>query len=115
MKTISLELSKKLAPYLDGVKTEYNWCFDDSWEYFITNSNKIEWIKTLTLEEAIEFLPWYLYLPSLFKDKLFLLITKWDGYYIEYWDYIFKEWKTLLEAVEKMIEYLLDNNLLWKQ
>jgi len=136
MKTISLELSKKLNEwwYLEGVETEYNWCFNDNWEYFIANSNKIEWIKTLTLEEAIEFLPrthtslkndfrveleWYISLYRLHIFTVGIWNQKWAVDYIDsVWKRLWiwqKLWETLLEAIEAMIEYLLDNNLLWKQ
>jgi len=119
MKTLNLELSKKLAPYLEEVETEYNWCFDYNWKYYIANSNKIEWIKTLTLEEAIEFLP-KRYKPLYEKDKYYVckmvILDTWYCFEIcdEFTWKIDKTfcWKTLLEAIEKMIEHLIDNNFL---
>ena len=70
--------------------------------------------KTLTLEEAIEFLD---------KDINWWNIMIWkfeNQWHIEYNDDNFINtidatnfWDTLLEAIEKMIKCLLDNNLLW--
>lgn len=113
MKTIiNLELSKKLAPYLEGIDTEYVLSIYN--ELYKSNlSFKIEdwYIKTLTLEEAIEFLQkkeirftiefggeWY-FLIELFGTKFhYNSYTQWQI--------------SLLEAIEKMLEYLLVNDLL---
>ena len=137
MKTISLELCKKLSEawVLDGVETEYIWCDDTGYDFaiyknedkFWKENNQLIWwpIKTLTLEEAIEILPDTI---SKWANPYNLRIRKatpWLGSYkIDYslWGH-YKEflieidlwyWKTLLEAIEKMLEYLLDNNLLKK-
>lgn len=115
MTTINFELSKRLNDLwlLDNIKTEYWYEYDNETknyniDYFLPfNKNII--CKTLTLEEAIEFLP----------DSI--MITKHNNcnekYLIDYNTDDYNEdfsWKTLLEAIEKMLEYLLDNNLLIK-
>lgn len=111
-KTINLELSKRLAPYLENIKTsETIFIWWKRWEDFI---------KTLTLEEAIDFLPFKI---ILWNGKYFLEIQKRkDKYFIEYVDNRVEKylsdrdfsWKSILEWAEKMLEYLLDNNLLGK-
>jgi len=105
MKTINLELSKRLAPYLENTDTEnwyykwvFNWGFPYRWQFI-----QKEYVKTLTLEESIEFLQkhywdWIIDL-SIYPNKILIE-----------WTY---KWKTLLIAIEKMLEYLLDNDLLW--
>ena len=101
--------------------------FCNAQSYAIQNQ-KNEWIiyKTLTTEEAIEFLPdnivWVYW--SLFN----LVIDKWRDWYLinyknsKHWTWHIKWWKyfknnsirlPLIEAIEKMIEYLINNNLLW--
>jgi len=123
MRTINLELSKKLAPYLKEVDTEYIWV-DIQWCIDIIKTNnwldEFDYIcKTFTLEEAIEFLPktvkdWYIYwLQINWKSNLEYWI-RYNNYAIRKFIYS-QRWKTLLEAIEKMLEYLLDNNLLWKK
>ncbi len=110
MKTIeNIELLKKLHPYMKG-ETGYNTLH--------------EWLeyRTLTLEEAIELL------PDFIKDKDlrdgYVSIWKMDWEYdikYSYWVWEDEEtivefiWKTLLEAIEKMLEYLINNNLLWNK
>jgi len=141
MKTINLELSKRLTEggYLEWVETEI--CYidekDSVWDIYI----KWRWImvapfkdrlilknikwepidnikeqlvcKTLTLKEAIEFLPsWTRIITS--------ILSNWNKQYS--WDNT--EWRfenlhfqynTLIELIEKMLEYLLINNLLWQK
>lgn len=125
MKTINFELSKRLNDLwlLDNIETQciyFRHKYFKKWEYiledFIWNiiydkKNCEDKIKTLTLEEAIEFL-W---------DKYFMQISWWwfnKNIYniciIIKTNNIQWEWETLLEAIEKIIEYLLDNNLLTK-
>jgi len=135
MKTITLELSKRLAPYLEDVDTEYwleiytsdwediNEAPEDFWNlYPIWNTRadtsvSYKQIKTLTLEEAIEFLPKKHPKYKEYYLRMMLYDKTWD---VEYWMCEPCEtmwgacWKTLLEAIEKMLEYLLDNDLLWK-
>jgi len=167
IKTINLELSKRLQEYLEGVETEY--VITDYWKIYYSNEIRIintedknsamywewkpywkfsdkvhpvclsstkhyDWIfKTLTLEEAIEFLPWSIikdnkvYNLSFWKNIVFYLWKEskdhidndWIKCYLSYWSYLtFKDteniiqWKPLLEAIESMITHLLDNNLL---
>lgn len=129
MKTITLELSKRLAPYLEDVDTEYwleiytsdwediNEAPEDFWNlYPIWNTRadtsvSYKQIKTLTLEEAIEFV------RNKLKNTKYNLEIRLasDGYLIEL-SYPFRIfiWEKLIEATEKMLEYLLDNELLWK-
>lgn len=122
MKTINLELSKKLAPYLEGIKTEF--IYNDMWWIEENRWNTKELnefpnvFKTLTLEEAIDFLPFKI---EMMNVKYLLEIQKRINiYYIEYFNtrndrYVTNKnisWKTLIEAIEKMLEYLLDNKLL---
>lgn len=130
-KTLSLETSKLLQEkwLLDEIETEYVWVIN--WDIITTSTSKTikelyahplveipEWFttyKTLTLEEAIEFL------PRIINDK-WIYITKWimEKYCMAYVDNDMEQddidnwtdWKTLLEATEKMINYLLTNNLL---
>lgn len=121
MKTISLETSKRLD--LKDIETEYayfeTWNLFNVEEIFWSKSWIEEWdgfIKTLTLEEAIEFL------PEIIKfnwDKCRFTIIKLDLWYMIQirpemwaWNWASETWKTLLEAVENMLIYLLDNNLL---
>jgi len=127
MKTLSLELSKRLNEwwYLDNIETEYfywervncicYWCEDGESVISLHKTENIVMnnldIKTLTLEEVIEFLP---------KE----IVLKWEWYlcmwknWVEYCtfepsEFINREeWETLLIAIEKMLTYLLDNNLL---
>ena len=118
MKTINFELSKRLNDLwlLDNIETEYCYNIDWdllSWFYAKKEYNQIVY-KTLTLEEAIDFLPTYI-LKHKRAKKYFQIYRNKDWYNIWY-EFIHWEFskKTLLEAIEKMIEYLLDNNLLWK-
>lgn len=128
MKTINFELSKKLSDLwlLDDIQTEYIYTKIDIWFWNI-NYDIIEWkyfnindwdIKTLTLEEWIKILPkkisfedydLFLFLDFFDKKLFYWLYSDLDEYNIS-----FKYKETLLEAIEKMLEYLLDNNLLTK-
>lgn len=136
MKTINFELSKKLNDLwlLDNIETKYFYnafyiwddTFEDKdykWEKWINKYNKYkDSIKTLTLEETIEFLPIQI-------DNYYFVLWKNDGWY--WCNYLEKDEDelyilnkalfinncnktTLLEAIEKMLEYLLDDNLLIK-
>lgn len=127
MNTINLELSKKLSPYIKDIITEniYNedWiCEKNLWTKL--ELKKFKCIPTLTLEEAIEFLPTSFKYNSDTSYLIMWRINTW--YYINYeydgWDdandsnLLVKKpiywYKTLLEAIEQMLEYLLINNLL---
>jgi len=129
MKTINFELSKRLTEwlYLDNIETEFK--YYKMWDEYIllhkTEFYKSDWdnIKTLTLEEAIEFLPIYIKRKYKFNCEKFNNIIpfsnmkKWDKYWVSYiynWEWYIQYSKTLLGAIEKMLEYLLDNNLIWK-
>lgn len=109
----NIELLKKLAPYIDGWGTDYNMMYhkDTDWqvvrrECYLTS----QWLKTLTLEEAIELFP-----ECIAEDYHIFRMSDNSWWWIKFsfWDIFI--WKTLLEAVEKMLEYLIDNDLLWKQ
>lgn len=115
MKTINFELSKRLKDLwlLDNIETKYSyWYFNFNWDDIVKIFNNSELIeshfekyKTLTLEEAIEFIwkkmcqmellypnAWMWYLQTVLKWPTF----QWD----------------LIEVFEQFIEYLLDNNLI---
>jgi len=123
MKTINFELSKRLSDLwlLDNIETEYLYQLlpntkNDWWkkEKLVNNWNwKWRIYKTLTLEEAIEFLSKYNYEFSIIfkKNK----ISKKYEYHIK--DMEWNIWinENLFLAIEEWIEYLLDNNLLNNQ
>lgn len=93
--------------------------FHNANSYAIQNQ-KNEWFiyKTLTTEEVVEFLPktyidkdWLIYRLTIIRDSKWLIM---------YWDEqdntkVNSTWETFLEAIEQMIEFLIDNNLLWQQ
>lgn len=126
-KTISFELSKRLNELwlLDNIETKY--VINIETKELLTNDYvnfpSIYDTKTLTLQEAIEFLPYRIknnqnfYLLHFRKTEVFWVnqfnidYYKWDNYniWLFYWEI---NWETLLESVEKMITYLLDNNLI---
>lgn len=120
-KTISFELSKRLNELwlLDDIETEYIYWYNLYWEWDVYELvlskeypfTKVDY-KTLTLEEAIEFLP--------FIEKSALEIKKHQKYYSIWYPLISKKinfihWNTLIVTIERLIEYLLDNNLLWQK
>jgi len=128
METISLELSKRLAPYLEDVETEFFYYNDVEYDinnYVLLDTKEelfkkfLQWhdFKTLTLEEAIEFLQTNI---AWIYDIVSAESTQWNYFECNYYkDWPNKDkpfdvvsWKTLLEAIEKMLEYLLDNDLL---
>lgn len=123
IKTISFELSKRLDELwlLRDVETEFIYTKRDIWFWNI-DYDIIEWkyfnlddwdIKTLTTDEALEFLP--LFIPTYNCMKcLWRYEDKWIVWYW-YQNQIdqFPKWQTPIEAIEKMITYLLDNNLIW--
>lgn len=123
MKTISLELSKKLAPYLKGIETEYIyndmwWIEENKWTDEELNAfNNV--YKTLTLEEAIDFFlhkwPSNLHLLlSLFEENLTMIIVCIFNKERKELKTIEKITGTKKEAIEQIITYLLENNLLPK-
>ena len=129
-----LSLLKKLEPYITQ-DTEYICCVDweDNYEYswhttriVKSDTENIEiynwwdkcqswtdFYKTLTTEEAIELLPKYI------DNQKLMFEAMWSWWVIRYLTYsidvanLNKEaWKTLLEAIEKMLNYLINNNLM---
>ena len=115
MKILSLETCKRLQEkwLLDNSETEL--IYSKNYWHLMSRKEHPYWnnIKAHDLEEAIELLPdniirnWSRYFISIYKTSL------WYTIYYSYYNDDFKiNWKTLLEAVEKMINYLLDNNLL---
>lgn len=148
MKTINFELSKRLSEWgwLDNVETEYFYSWSDierqedtnidpesyqcdyrtfnirKWQLFWPKDNyywKVnDSIETLTLSEAIEFLPYVITDNVVWRTTL--KICKFDDcyyvwYYARWWG---TNWETsaatLLQAIESMISFLLDNWLLEK-
>lgn len=128
-----IELLKRLQPLLEEVKTEYvylyypseKWSKKRIYNYACKMLIKHHWCyidyKTLTLEEAIEFLPicinnnyftswrtekwhWCSYLEK-DDDELYILDRGLNT------NIYHKE--TLLQAIEKMLTYLIDNKLIW--
>lgn len=124
MKTIkNIELLKKLQPYIKGDTEFVDW---DTYP-----NEKILWkektyeqsdqlpLKTLTTDEAIEIIA---------KQTEWFILTYKKSRIIKFsFTYTFMEklkdwsiwrclasWDTLLDAVIEMLEYLLDNNLLWQ-
>ncbi len=119
IKTINIELSKKLEPYLENIETEYRYRiykYNKTRKTIRLVKNKLPWdiipwdIKTLKIEEAIEFI-----LSSLTDEDSLQL---WNNYIC-----VFIKWElvlnlsnlSLLQAMEKILEYLFDNDLLWTQ
>ena len=105
MKTISLELSKRLneAWVLDNIETKYNWYYHAENDWYLVERLchlTTRGIKTLTLEEAIKIL------PNFTLDKV-------ENEYIYYHKWKHVKSSNLLEIIEKMLGYLLDNKLLW--
>jgi len=131
-KTLSFELSKRLNDLwlLDDIETEYIfqewviktlwkwWALTKEWDWIIIIKKyleKYEWLifyKTLTLEEAIEFLPSFNLEKINFKDEEWNVVLR--SYNIILWDFETWKMKKLIFAIEKYFEYLLDNNLLTK-
>ncbi len=118
MKTLSLETCKRLQEAGIKIKTEKwypEYCdwedarpcnmFDlDNWDFYIPAPN---------LEEAIELLPYSIKDWEWFSHYLQMQKTHlWYKYCYNDCE-IFLYYKFNIEAVEKMINYLLDNNLLW--
>lgn len=103
--------------------------FHNANSYAIQNQ-KNEWFiyKTLTTEEALEFLPdnivwvyWALFNLVIDKNRDWYLID-YKNYKHWYWHIkwgkYFKNNNTrlpLIEAIEQIIENLIDNNLIWKK
>jgi len=114
MKTISLELSKRLAPYLEWVETEWRYSSyakkDKSWWCKPKLAKRSYWwniIKTLILEEAIEFLSKNATEKWRNEMNSILLAWLWDNFSVLE---IFN-----IKLAEKMLEYLLINWLLDKK
>lgn len=104
MRTINFELSKRLNDLwlLDNIETKCS--------FFKKESKEV--IKTLTLEEAIEFL----------NDNNFILKFRKDNdkrlkynYYVESNRIgIYPSWNSYIKCIEDLLEYSLTNNLLKK-
>lgn len=148
MKTISYELSKRLNDLglLDDVETEYlfyeKWIYWNEYEVILKKywtvlnpwkeniypciiwEMELKWYeksyKTLTLEEAIEFLPEY----AIINTNCYFLMKMKYSYSLYCLDtnkyfqdnnnkFIILRWSQI-EQIEGMIEYLIDNNLLNK-
>lgn len=133
MKTLSLEMSKRLEKYLIWIETEYIYykLFEEEKISICTSKlynkeNCVAYYKTLTLEESIEFLPknieWCNPIIRIEKEKENVDISYWNEDWETFyaWDTFsstsYKRWESLLQAIEEMLNYLLTNNLLekWK-
>lgn len=124
----NLGLLRKLEPYLEYRENEYICCIDweDNWQYSwhttrivksnIENIEIYDWwdkcqsgtdfYKTLTLEEAMDLLPIYTHMRQI-RGWEWLTDNK------AIWIKDKNIWgKTKLQAIEKMLHYLIDNNLL---
>ena len=142
MKVIqNIELLKKLQPILERREVE-NYILEnqeiletselkklpirhyqkaDNMLWYIPELEAQNFYKTLTLEEALDLLP-----ENIWDYRCYMVKMDWL-YYCWYqrmpntwvWKKYLVDWElkseTLLEAVEQMIEYLLDNNLLWRK
>ena len=122
MKTLNFEISKRLDELwvLYNIITKYklqqlpnkknNWWLSPK---IVKNWNwKWRIFKTLTVEEAIEFI------SNIIINNISDINININNWYTINWSkntYDNFYWKTLLEAIEGMIYFLLDNNLLWKQ
>ena len=130
-KTIILESSKELQDVMPE-KTKYYICGDkDYWpysqddlDYFVKNCAPVDtsdeaklrkWIyKTLTLTEAIDML------PRNFREFYLSIERNWEWWQVTYrscepCETLYRDiWKTLLEAVEKMLLHLHRQWLLTK-
>lgn len=117
MKTINFEISKRLNDlWLLDFETEFVFDYVDfENKYYLANTKTFttrteKYIKTLTLEEAIEFLSdffdWEIHKgPS----------RQWGVEWVKEKSFIKSiRWKTLLEAIEEMLERSINNWLLNK-
>lgn len=115
-KTLSLETSEILEPYIKHMDTKYLYIIDTKENVELIKDKDFVWkkvnyiiesYKTLTLEEAFDILPDY---SHFFRNKhKDWVIVNPNLYWIE--ENIF--WKTKIECVECFLVYLLDNDLLW--
>ena len=121
MKVIkNIELLKRLQSYLWETEKYYNWRFTFHWAtlrhcFKLWTEREENYYKAPTLEEALELLPSEI---NIWGRYACLKIQKSKWFYKILYTPILKTrnefYDSLLEAVEKMLEYLLDNNLLWK-
>ena len=121
----NIELLKKLAPKIEEMETEYTY-YNEYWYEHMVNlahTTETEWdywvsweliwetkiydkIKTLTVEEAIEFIWKQMCQINLIYPNAWVWML-----HQTIWEEVF-EWETLIEAFSKFIEYLIDNKLL---
>ena len=85
--------------------------------YSIQNQ-KNEWYiyKTLTTEEAVEFLKNEIWIAcdfSISNRHNIDWCIRWNFESTE--PNLYFEWEALLETIEKFLEYLIDNNLIWQK
>lgn len=124
MKTLSLELCKRLEEHLKEKKSEYIY-IDDTWYDFAVCENTLKyWLKSAdlkwwpfkapTLEEAIDLLPDEMASNEWTLTPYFDIVSNnfyysFDGKYPVGLKVL---WTPML-WMEKMLTYLLDNDLLW--
>ena len=141
MKTLKLSTAKRLQEHLKDVEVEYYYA-TAVWKSAVLTESPPTWrrmvnrklvktcfYKTLTLEEALDFLPDNIKISSeiytlrLEKKGIYYLCQKnkeymdnnWVKCTVGYFKHLTKElmqWKTLLIAIDRMINHLLDNNLI---
>lgn len=114
MKKINFNLAKRLNELglLDNIKTEYaynksGWLWDPFYK-------KRYIYKTLTTEEAVEFLKNEIWIACDFS-----ISNRHNIDWCIMWNFespepnLYFEWETLLETIEKLLEHLIDKNLIW--
>lgn len=118
-KVISLELAKRLAPYLENIETEIYW---------VTSISNPKWSTITTMpEEKVTDVIFYKTLS--FSKSIEFICTHWSRLWIIMYEYPKQKWvwKNIINPydvikffsemknIEEMLTYLLDNNLLWQK
>ena len=122
-KVISLELSKRLAPYLENVEAEYLIHKDRLWKISIVKSESVIWsISFNSVKDECIALNEEIYKTLTFKEIVIFLNDNCKSF-MKAWIYIeimlnlmpFNNNNDEMEIIEKLTTYLLDNNLLWQK
>lgn len=128
MNFIKIETCRKLQErwVLENFKTEYSYFKNcDPLVWFEINKtfeklwrlNWVENVPALSIEEAIDILPKNIW-PDILHIRVqwsWRVIKYFNEYNMDVWVWHKVWWFTLIKALEKMIEYLLDNNLIWQE